>query len=57
MSQIKAQSLSEVRFASVLSWLKWESRMVDKLQLSVTVIISIYFYGSKSEVSLAYKSA
>ena len=57
MSQIKAQNLSEVRYASVLSWLKWESRTVDNLHLSVTVLISIYFCRSKSEVSLPYKSA
>jgi len=41
MSRIKAQNLSEVRAASVLSWLKWESRTVENLHLSVTVIFSI----------------
>jgi hypothetical protein len=55
--QIKAQNLSEVRSASVLSWLKWESRTVENLHLSFTVLISIYFFRSKSEVSLPYKSA
>jgi hypothetical protein len=46
-----------VRASCILSWLKWKSRTVDNLQLSVTVIISIYFYLSKSKVSLPHKSA